>query len=73
MEARGAGRGADVSPKLCTARGPKLPASWTGAAVLDVGTIGLDGVTCERDVLAYRMLDRYDLMRMWEQRSAGKR
>jgi hypothetical protein len=59
--------------KLCTARGPKLPPSWTGAAVLDVGTIGLDKVTCERDVLAYRMLDRGDLMRMWEQRKAGKR
>ena len=58
---------------LCTARGPKLPASWSGAAVFDTGTIGLDKVTCERDALADRMLARGDLMRRWERRSTGKR
>jgi hypothetical protein len=59
--------------KLCTTRGPKLPASWSGAAVFDAGTIGLDKVPCERDALADRMIRRRDLMWQWEQRSAGKR
>jgi hypothetical protein len=59
--------------KLCTARGPKLPASWRGAAVFDAGTIGLDEVTCERDELADRMLLRRELMGRWEQRGAVER
>ncbi|MDI1480090.1 hypothetical protein [Polyangium sp. y55x31] len=59
--------------QLCTARGPKLPASWSGAAVFDAGTIGLDKVRCERDVLADRMLFRRELMWRWERRNAGKR
>jgi hypothetical protein len=59
--------------RLCATRGPKLPASWSGAAVFDAGTIGLDKVPCERDPLADRMLYRRDLMRGWERRSAGKR
>jgi hypothetical protein len=58
--------------KICNTRGPKLPASWSGAAVVDVGTIGLDGVKCERDTLADRMMFRQTLTVGWRSRNAKK-
>lgn len=56
---------------VCTSRGPKLAATWSGAAVLDVGTITITtkGTSCEVDELAERMLFRSALAREWKQRN----
>jgi hypothetical protein len=57
---------------VCTSRGPRLPATWSGAAVLDVGTITIStkGTSCEVDELAERMLFRATLAREWKHRNS---
>jgi hypothetical protein len=58
---------------MCTARGPKLPASWTGGAVIDVGTVVSDHGSCQPDELGERTLFRGQLIRNWRERQAKKR
>jgi hypothetical protein len=58
---------------MCTARGPKLPASWTGAAVIDVGTVVSAHGSCQPDPLAERMIFRGQLIRSWRERGKKMR
>lgn len=56
--------------RVCSARGPKLPASWSGgSAVHDAGTIMIDPVRCEGDPLLDRMLFRGTLIYAWQKRN----
>lgn len=58
--------------KVCTARGPAITAPKDGSQVIDLGTLGTEGVSCERDVLAERMVFRHELVTRAERRKAKK-
>ena len=56
---------------VCTACGPRLPSTWNGAAVLDIGTIQIasNHNTCDHDELVRRAVNRESLARGWRART----